>query len=125
MVPRDDSGRTAMMAAVGGAAHGDADDVYAYGPPGLVFEAVGRFAESMERELGLVMCQEKLLCFSHNVVLAACLERAAHGGFLERQGRRVAAGAVWAEYGPSGVPREVVGITCGGVPVGEEDFEME
>ena len=83
-------------------------------PPGLVFEAVGRFAESMERELGLVMCQEKLLCFSHNVVLAACPERAAHGGFLERRGRRVAAGAVWAEYGPSGVPREVVGITCGG-----------
>ena len=42
------------LAAVGGVARGDADDIYACGPPAVVFEAVARFAEAVERELGLV-----------------------------------------------------------------------
>ena len=112
------------LAAAGGAARGDADDVYACGPPRLVFEAVARFAESMERELGLVMRPEKLLCFSHNVDLAACPERAAHGvpvGIL----RDEAGEPLLVPCGPSGAPRQVMGITCGGVPIGEDDFEME
>ena len=66
------------LAAVGGVARGDADDIYACGPPAVVFEAVARFAEAVERELGLVMRPEKLLCFSHSLDLATCPERVAH-----------------------------------------------
>ena len=103
----------------------------------------------MDRELGLrVMCarsaekQAPVVCFSHSVDLAACPERAAHGmcrwasyatstrrgvSGSQRPPRRVlvAAGAVRAAR----VERPVFGssesITVGGVPVGEEDFEME
>ena len=112
------------LAAVGGAARGDADDVYACGPPGLVFEAVARFAESIEREVGLVMRPEKLLCFSHNVDLFTCPERVAHGvpvGIL----RDEAGEPLLVPCGRGGAPRQVLGITVGGVPLGEEDFEME
>ena len=70
------------------------------------------------------MPPEKLLCFSHNVDLAACPERAAHGvpvGIL----RDEAGEPLLVPCGPSGAPRQVMGITCGGVPIGEDDFEME
>ena len=112
------------LAAVGGVARGDADDIYACGPPAVVFEAVARFAEAVERELGLVMRPEKLLCFSHNLDLATCPERVAHRvpvGIL----RDEADEPLLVPCGRGGEPRQVRGITVGGVPVGEEDFEME
>ena len=70
------------------------------------------------------MRPEKLLCFSHNVDLFTCPERVAHGvpvGIL----RDEAGEPLLVPCGRGGAPRQVLGITVGGVPLGEEDFEME
>ena len=67
------------LAAVGGAARGDMNDIYACGPPDLVFAAVSRFAMSMEMELGLVMRPEKLLCFPPQPRPRHMPDRAEHG----------------------------------------------
>ena len=61
------------LSEVGGLARAAMDDIYAVGPAYLVFEAVGRFAAALEREVGLVLRVEKLTCFSHGVDLAHCL----------------------------------------------------
>ena len=110
------------LAAAGGVARGDADDIYACGPPWVVFEAVARFAETVERELGLVMRPEKLLCFSHNLDLATCPERVAHLRVPVGILRDEADEPLLVPCGRSGEPRQVRGITVGGVPVGEEDY---
>jgi hypothetical protein len=91
----------------------------------VVFEAVARFAETVERELGLVMRPEKLLCFSHNLDLATCPERVAHLRVPVGILRDEADEPLLVPCGRSGEPRQVRGITVGGVPVGEEDYEME
>ena len=117
--------------------------IYPFGPRVLLgwsssIEAVARFAASVERELGLaIRARRSSSCASpgmdaasptHSVDLAACPERAAHGvpvGIL----RDEAGEPLLVPCGPRGVERPVFGssesITVGGVPVGEEDFEME
>ena len=70
------------------------------------------------------MRPEKLLCFSHNLDLATCPERVAHRvpvGILRDEADQ----PLLVPCGRGGEPRQVRGITVGGVPVGEEDFEME
>ena len=56
------------LAAAGGLARAGCDDVFAVGPPDVVFTAVECFAERVERECGLVWQKSKTEVFSWNLV---------------------------------------------------------
>ena len=53
------------------------DDGYAIGPASAVFPAVRRFAAAVLASLGLVVCFDKLACFSFQYDLSRCPHREA------------------------------------------------
>ncbi|KAL1527728.1 hypothetical protein AB1Y20_009113 [Prymnesium parvum] len=69
-------GLDAELAPFGGAARAIMDDIYAVGPPSVVFPAVQRFRLTLRLLTGLVSNIAKFVCFSHTHDLEGCPWRA-------------------------------------------------
>ena len=100
------------LAAVGGAARAITDDVYAIGPPAVVFPAVMRFVEALRANTGLRINAGKSACWGADPGLEDCIWRQLAGvpvGRLDHD--------VHGAYGS--------GVMVGGVPVGDAAYVDE
>ena len=108
----------------GGLARFFMDDGYAAGPAHVVFAAVSRFLARVRAALDLEGSPGKLACFSPLYALASCPHRAAMGapiGTCDIHQRTYVQGRTTASV----VIGQAFGITVGGAPVGDRDFEHE
>lgn len=99
------------LAPYGGAARAIMDDVYAYGPPEVVFAAVARFEARVWEACGLELVSSKSKCWSSQHDLRGCPWRLQAG---------VPMGSVLDEY-----QFEHYGLLVGGVPIGDDRFVEE
>ena len=100
------------------------DDGYAAGPAHVVFAAIARFLTRVRAALDLESSPGKLACFSPLYDLASCPHRAAMGapiGTCDILQRTYVHGRTMASV----VVGQAFGITVGGAPVGDREFEHE
>ena len=103
----------------GGCARGIMDDIYAAGPPPVVFPAVMRFALAVQTALDLHLQVEKSSCFAPAYDLSTCPWRARAG---------IPLGSFTApepQADGAGVDRQSFGIMVGGVPLGTTQYVLD
>ena len=95
----------------GGCARAIMDDIYAAGPPHVVWRAVIRFAAALTQATGLQLQQSKYACYSRGYDLTTC------------PWRELVGAALGGETTPDGAFTH--GVMIGGVPVGDDAYVLE